>query len=517
MFFSGIFLFDWMLMLFIADHKSEFFGSFFSMIDILTIIPTFSTYGTKCPLPEELDSPYAQFIYTMNIFSTTRILRILRMQRYLILVEDPVHRYLGKMILIIFSMLIFDSCLMMFLERPDQTLKFHEWIYYTWVTVTTVGYGDIAPITTRGRFFFMCLIGFSIVILPMLTNELFEILKSTSIYSRHRYKVKKLSSHVLICGHLQSCSLREFFAELFHEDHESLNLHAVVLQPIPPNFEMLSILEDNIFSICVTYLEGSPLIEKDLRRAVAEKAIAVFLLTNKFASNPDYEDANIIIQQLSITRYAQLNSNGFAPPFCKQLIRPENRKHISSDYKELDDLVLCVNEIKMGMLAKSALFSGTNTLILNLISSFTDEDEVASGDGRDEHKNAKKDMGIDVLDDDNESEAWMNEYKHGCGWEIYTTIISQSFAGAKFSVLSNLLYQKLGIILFGLQISDIYYTGKRRIVLNPGDYIIPTSEEYFVEGLVIAENKTSSDLSMSSAEGTALHYTYFTYKLCNLS
>jgi len=62
---------------------------------------------------------------------------------------------LTRMALIILSMLIFDCCIMLYLEKPDLVLPFHSWIYYAWVTTATVGYGDISPITPRGRYFFM--------------------------------------------------------------------------------------------------------------------------------------------------------------------------------------------------------------------------------------------------------------------------------------------------------------------------------------------------------------------------
>ena len=87
---AGLFIFDWFLCLFLADHKYIFFRSFFSMIDLLTIIPTAFTYGTVCPYPYELYNSYDRLIYVMNMLTTTRTLRILRIHRYLILVQDPV-------------------------------------------------------------------------------------------------------------------------------------------------------------------------------------------------------------------------------------------------------------------------------------------------------------------------------------------------------------------------------------------------------------------------------------------
>ena len=88
------------------------------------------------------------------------------------------------------------------------------------------------------------------------------------------------------------------------------------------------------------------------------------------------------------------------------------------------------------------------------------------------------------------------EYQQGCGWEIYTTSLSPLFRGAKFSELSYALYDRLGVVLFALQITDLLIGGSR-LLLNPADYIIPDQEKFAIEAFVIAENKASSDLSFS--------------------
>jgi hypothetical protein len=117
---------------------------------------------------------------------------------------------------------------MKYFER-QQELPYHIWTYYLVVTVATVGYGDIAPHTTQGRLCAMGIILFAIISIPQQTNDLIEKMARYSIYSRLHYNPRSHNKHVLICGDLKSISLREFFAELFHEDHENMNLIAVVL------------------------------------------------------------------------------------------------------------------------------------------------------------------------------------------------------------------------------------------------------------------------------------------------
>jgi hypothetical protein len=120
---------------------------------------------------------------------------------------------------------------MQYLEAHTQSLPFHTWMYYTVVTICTVGYGDISPQSGIGKLFCMMVILFAIVYLPQQTNELIDKMTIFSVYARRSYVPIGQAKHVVICGDIRTTFLEEFFCELFHEDHENINLNAVVLQP----------------------------------------------------------------------------------------------------------------------------------------------------------------------------------------------------------------------------------------------------------------------------------------------
>ncbi|KAJ1407600.1 hypothetical protein B484DRAFT_423621 [Ochromonadaceae sp. CCMP2298] len=312
------------------------------------------------------------------------------------LIEDVVNKHLGDMLLQIITMLLFFASVILFLEQDfqEEKLTFFTWMYYVWITITTVGYGDISPMSTQGRAAAMFFVG-----------------------SRYRSSTK----HIVICGSLNSITLESFFEELFHEDHNNIGLSTVVLVPHPPSLE-LQVLISTVYSHAVIFLEGSAMLQKDLRRADVQGAEAVFVLTDKFSYNPDREDAKAILLNLSIKRYFD-DCNVPCALLCTQLIKPQNRKHLGREDHddgglEDRDLIVCLNELKMGIMANNVP----------------------------PHEEGEEGKTTPVG-----PTGWINDYSHGVTWEIYTTALAPAFEGSRFNELSFALYKKLGVVLFALQ------------------------------------------------------------------
>lgn len=229
-FIAGLFSFDWLLSFFMADHKSEFVNSFFSMVDLLTVVPIWITSGFQ-PIPyNELESSFDIILYLLYFLNTTRILRALRLHRKIMSIEDEVERATANMILNVLVMLLFDAAMLQYLDLHLQNLPFHTWMYAMWVTISTVGFGDISPSSEFGRVAIMCVIAFAIIQVPKMTNDLLAKMALTSVYARLFYIPKKNARHIIICGDLRSTEMKEFFVELFHEDHDSANTIAIIVQ-----------------------------------------------------------------------------------------------------------------------------------------------------------------------------------------------------------------------------------------------------------------------------------------------
>jgi hypothetical protein len=395
-----------------------------------------------------------------------------------------------------------------------------------------VGYGDIFPRTEIGRIAAIFLISSAVITVPRLTQELIETMARQSIYVRAAYHPKSTTSrHVLVCGNLSSTFLEDFFYELFHEDHDTSDIDAVLLNPHPPDYQTIELLSHHAH-YNVYYLQGSALKEEDLNRAQADRAIAIIILTNKFTAHADEEDSETIMHQFSIKRFISQSNplyQEYPPLFCTQLIRPENERHLfgADDINRAEtDVVVCLNQIKMGILAKSALFPGVCTLIMNVVTSITVDDEASKQLGLkaittnllrsistlgDRHRHPN-DLDDDDLQDENFElangrDSWLVEYLQGCDWEVYTTELSDMFEGAKFVEVSYLLYEKLGVVLFGLRITDIKNGHiPPRLLLNPYNYYIPSKKDCYIEAFVFAKNKAASDLTFTpkeKADGTA--------------
>lgn len=140
--------------------------SFYGIIDVLAVLPTWLV----------LLVPGAQVLIVIRLLRTLRLFRVLEMMALVgqgRLLMEALHRSRGQILLFLFSILmlvtIFASVL--YLIEPDEAgfTSIPKSIYWGIVTLTTVGYGDITPVTPLGQFLsvMIMLSGYSIIALPV--------------------------------------------------------------------------------------------------------------------------------------------------------------------------------------------------------------------------------------------------------------------------------------------------------------------------------------------------------------
>ena len=149
----------------VLKNKKHYIFSFFGIIDFLSLVPFYLSFFF----------PVTKYFL---IFRMLRMLRVFRVFNLLDFMNDGsvIVRalrnssrkiYIFLLFLIIFSVIVGSLMFMVEGGRPGfETIP--QSIYWAVVTVTTVGYGDVSPITPMGKFFavILMLAGYSIIAVP---------------------------------------------------------------------------------------------------------------------------------------------------------------------------------------------------------------------------------------------------------------------------------------------------------------------------------------------------------------
>ena len=151
-----------------AKHPHlKYVFSFMAIIDLLAILPFYLPFI----------SADLRFLRMMRLFRLFRLLRVLKLGRYfdalqiIVKVIKTSGPQLVMSVVICFFVMLFSAIIMYTVENPVQPEQFPNVISSLWwaiCTLTTVGYGDVYPITHIGRLFasVISLVGIGIIAIP---------------------------------------------------------------------------------------------------------------------------------------------------------------------------------------------------------------------------------------------------------------------------------------------------------------------------------------------------------------
>lgn len=165
--FTGFFTFEYLARIYCMDHPRTYIFSVWGIIDLLATIPSYLG----------VFFPGAQSLLAIRIFRLLRVFRIFKLFAFLnegtLLIMSLKQSSKKITIFFLFAVIMVVSIgtIMYIVENGRNPNGFYDIpnsIYWAIVTMTTVGYGDIAPCTTLGRFLsaIIMLIGYTVLAVP---------------------------------------------------------------------------------------------------------------------------------------------------------------------------------------------------------------------------------------------------------------------------------------------------------------------------------------------------------------
>ena len=166
-FFTIFFMLEYFLRIYLVRRPSRYIFSFFGMVDLLSWIPSFLALAV----------PHGQSLLVIRILRLLRMFRVLKMLEHMRganVIMGALAASRAKITVFFVAMLLLSiiiGTIAYLLEGGEKNTGFNsipESVYWAIVTVTTLGYGDIAPTTVAGKFLaaFSVLIGYCIIAVP---------------------------------------------------------------------------------------------------------------------------------------------------------------------------------------------------------------------------------------------------------------------------------------------------------------------------------------------------------------
>jgi voltage-gated potassium channel len=158
-----VFSIEYLLRIYVSDNKLKFLFSFYGLIDLFAILPFYLT--------STID------LRSIRIFRLLRLFRALKLLRY----SKALKRFRSAFLMIKAEMIVFLTATIFLIYfasvgiyyfessvQPDKFSSVFDCMWWAVATLTTVGYGDVFPVTFGGKIFtFLILIlGLGIIAVP---------------------------------------------------------------------------------------------------------------------------------------------------------------------------------------------------------------------------------------------------------------------------------------------------------------------------------------------------------------
>lgn len=166
-----IFIAEYILRFWCADSKVKFFFSPFSLIDLVAILPFL------------LGVTNIRFILIFRWFRILRLIRFIQLKIFFFKINTEDGVIFTRILFTLFTIIFVYSGLIYQVEHRVNAKEFETFldaVYFSVVTMTTVGFGDVTPLSEIGRLLTVLMILTGIALIPWQLGDLIKQLIKTA-------------------------------------------------------------------------------------------------------------------------------------------------------------------------------------------------------------------------------------------------------------------------------------------------------------------------------------------------
>ena len=238
--------------------------------------------------------------------------------------------------------IILSSSILLFWVEPD--LSFIDSLWWSIVTLTTVGYGDITPVTLPGRFIATMDMLVGIGVLAVLTAKIASTLVEQRNRERLGMKTYNPQNHIILCE--WNYRAQKIIKELRH-DSETRRLPVVLIADI----ERKPIDDDHLY-----FVRGKAS-DETLKRANLPEADTVIILGDD-ALDYSSRDAGVVLATLTVE---SIN------PDVYTIVELVNEAYAPTCKRAKADEIIVGSELSSRLVLSSALNHGISVVITELL------------------------------------------------------------------------------------------------------------------------------------------------------
>jgi hypothetical protein len=379
-------------------------------------------------------------------------------------VKSQVISVVVKMICSIYIM----ACIMFALETLGDPAIFVEYnakkwnlvsaFYFIFVTISTVGYGDLSPETGLGRIVVLIAIFGGIAQFSVAINQIVEAVKLNKA-GHGSFTPAPRVEPIVICGNPSGTMIQTFLKELFHPDHKdaSQNLQVVVLLPegaaaLDEVGKFLKRKTNQNIILRVHLLAGTVLDVVDQKRIALEEATCCYVLPDIFRADTTQEDLESIVRVLALRR---------SQPETRIIVllhRAVHKELLNGTGASTD--VICIDQLKLQLIGKSTAVPGFSTMVCNLCKTWSIQKlKKTPTQGQQMSQGIAEEM------------EWLHEYDQGLGAELYEVELSTYYYGKQHLgnyTVNNYTFPDIAREILDMSINkDVYLIGLVEIEKKP--------------------------------------------------